>query len=697
MTRPRSTRARHAACSLLALALGWSGALAQPADPFAPRTPPGQPSGPFPPASGTPSTEPTPTPAGPDPNAAPPTEQTTTIEDLVPQLRCGYKAEFLRQQQKAIPVVVIVPEAGSYLRALSAWKPLVRFPILIDDGTTESRENIARFVRAFKPERVVRWAATDAPALDTEAQVRGAAEDALRAVWNYGGADVPLIGDAVRAVAQAEAPGVVVANPDDPAWTAGLALAVGRGQPIVWIDARQNVDDALSREEGDALCSTIEQSLTALGMSWNTLGDAVDTIALCMNTPVRTTTATAGEWIATTDRIGHTSDGSLDRARWAWTSQIHGSNAQATYRAMCALFLTLPSGWFFDSYPDGQPWASFALRFARDYLGGEGGLKITLTERPANGIVAWSAATTAPVDAAFLMVNTKGMRQYFELQDGTGWCGDVPFLNQPSALYFIHSWSAFQPGDRNTLAGRWFERGVFAYCGSVQEPYLSAFVPPVAIAARLGSLAPWAVACRGDEAPAWRVATFGDPLLTIARPQDRSTEALPLEGAAGLDDAMREALRAGDFTAVTNLLVMLGRDADAARLVSRLRVQEPSRVTPALAAAALAPLFRCGQHADLQALYGLLDDAGARDPENLDLLWLSCRASLPARGSVMGLLRTRIRPEQEAADMTQLALMAAASGQREPAISMLTEYRRSRSDVSEIRMIDFTMQRIRGK
>ncbi len=674
MSPPSFGRLVLTACTLLA-----TPGLAQPADPFAPTPDPFAPAAP-------------PAPGQPDPAQPQPFE----LDQIVPHLRVGYRAEALRQKQTVIPVVVIVPDTGSYVRALAAWEPLRRFPVLIDDGTPGARDDIARFVRGFAPEHVVRWSAPVLPPVDTPAQVRAIAEDTLRDVWNYGTESTPLLHDAVRGFAQVEAPGVVIANPTDPAWTAALALGVGRGQPILWIEARQGVDDALTKEEGDALALSIEQSLDATGLSWNALGDMIDTLALCLNTPARTAAATPGDWVATTDRLGRTPTSPTDNSRWAWASQVHGTSSQAAYRAMSALFLPMPAAWLFDSYPGGQPWASYSLQFAAQTFSEQGGLAVVLATLPNNGVGAWRGSAADSLDAPLVMVNTKGMRDYFELIDGTNWCGDIPFLNQPSAVYFIHSWSAFQPADRNTLAGRWFERGAYAYCGSVQEPYLSAFVRPGDAAIRLLALAPWSVACRMDGTPPWRLAIFGDPLLTVCKAQGRVADALPLAGAQDVADLMRAALREGDLATTIHLLALLGRDADAARLVATLRIEAPDRLTPAVAVAALGPLFRARRHADFQAIYPRLDELQAADPVNVDMLWLSCRASLPANATAMALLRTRIRPEQQTPDTIELAVMATVSGQRERALSMLTEWRRTRTEASEQRLIDQAVAFIRG-
>jgi len=59
--------------------------------------------------------------------------------------------------------VVIVDSAEAAAEALRGWKGLRRFPVLIDDGTLLAAENIARFVRAFEPAKIVRWSPETEP------------------------------------------------------------------------------------------------------------------------------------------------------------------------------------------------------------------------------------------------------------------------------------------------------------------------------------------------------------------------------------------------------------------------------------------------------------------------------------------------------------------------------------------------------
>ena len=81
---------------------------------------------------------------------------------------------------------------------------------------------------------------------------------------------------------------------------------------------------------------------------------------------------------------------------------------------------------------------------------------------------------------------------------------------------------------------------------------------------------------------------------------------------------------------------------------------------------------------------------------NRDLIWLSCRSDLPNDGSIMALLRPHVRPEQQTSDIADLALMAFSCGQRDAAITLLTEYRRTITDQAQLKHIDAAMRMVRG-
>ena len=54
----------------------------------------------------------------------------------------------------------------------------------------------------------------------------------------------------------------------------------------------------------------------------------------------------------------------------------------------------------------------------------------------------------------------------------------------------IHSFSAADPTDPRTIAGRWLANGAFVYFGAMNEPFLQAFRPPRLVAALIAEGVP---------------------------------------------------------------------------------------------------------------------------------------------------------------------------------------------------------------
>jgi hypothetical protein len=96
----------------------------------------------------------------------------------------------------------------------------------------------------------------------------------------------------------------------------------------------------------------------------------------------------------------------------------------------------------------------------------------------------------------------------------------------------IHSFSAADPTDPATIAGRWLENGAFVYFGSMNEPYLQAFRPPKLVAELVAAELPLSASLRqGEHEPygqPWRLVYLGDPLyrLDFSRSRD-SLDRLP--------------------------------------------------------------------------------------------------------------------------------------------------------------------------
>lgn len=674
---------RHLATALLLLA---PPSIAQPPGPTgAPPQPPTTPPQPTTPA-------PQPAPGG---EPAPTGQRSFKLEDLPPNLRLGVRAEALRRGWAAIPTLVIVPDLASYIEAIGQWTTEGRFPVLIDDGTQAAREDIARFARAWQPKTTVRWSAPGAAWPEDPEARKAAVERILFRVWAVKfphESEPPQLTSQEQLIARWRTgslppPGIVITDPNDGALAAAVALAVGRGQPIAWTTTRRTLNEALPLDDFHQLVDDVEAAAERTGLPWRDIGDTIDAITLCLNGPIKVQLDGAGTVSALTDLLGRLPATELidpppktprERGkRWAWSGQIFGTPAQSSYRAMCALFLSPQRAWLFDGYPDTKPWSDFDATTAANNLR-QAGLDIMLDDTPRTSDRSWRLRAYAGVDAGLIMVNTKGAADEFNLEPGHCRPSDVPFLNVPAIVYFVHSFSAAVIGERTTVGGRWLERGAYAYFGSTQEPTLAAFLPTPAVAGRLALSIPWAAAVRFDnDPPAWKVATIGDPLITLGPRAPESTQPFPLQGAQDLQDLLADAIKAKDFAAAIDTLTLLGRDKDAARLAAALLADDPRAFTPKVAAAAILPLARAHDTQTLVKAYAHLTADLAADGARRDALWHACAPSLSGTPSeaVLEALRANLRPDQIGRDAAELARPVAHRYGIDVAAAMLVDAR----------------------
>jgi hypothetical protein len=640
-----------------------------------------------------------PTPAGEPAGASKPARPAQTPP---PQLLLGARSEAVRQHLAVIPTVVIVPDARSYTAAVGAWSTALdnpggpaqttpvggRFPVFIDDESWQAREDIARFVRAFQPRSVVRWSApADAPARwgDDNAAKKRAVELAAASAWGASPVSPGDNGAAPLVIARWKAlgfvpPGLVVASPDDPAWTGALALAAGRGEIIAWVTpkAPRDPSGSMSLAEADAITDALLEACRNTGYAWDKLGDDLDAVTLCLNLPatVRLDNTDPRRFLATTDVIGRHPTG--DRgARWAWAGQVFGSEARAAYAAMCALFLMPRSAWLFDAYENSPPWSHYDAGRAAQELA-KVGFNALVNDGGAQGRDDWRmvAAGFAPkqtdrrrepaggVDAGLVFVNSSGGPEDFDLRPGKGKPGDIPVLRVPAMVHFVHSFSAAHPGARETVAGRWLERGAYAYAGAVHEPYLTAFVPTPLLAQRLIARFPWGAAVRLDGGPVWKIAVFGDPLMTLGPPAPRTDDRpLPLAGAVDIEATLADDLKQRRLAEALRTLSLLGRDADAARLLNAIAADQPDALTPDVAMAGALCLYRAPGAEDGALRLGLLvrllstvTDRMNGAPELRDVAW---HAAFPMRRTLdpqtISLLKACVRQDQFGPDVTELA------------------------------------------
>lgn len=617
------------------------------------------------------------------PAAPTPAEQEAQLRQMPWFTRLGYRSLGVETKLPVVDCVVLVPDEGAYLAEIARWSPKARWPVLFEDEAFAPR-----FIRAFRPARVFRRPAGTPPA-DAAALAAAAAEAVTRA-W---GGD-PAAGQGPEAAMRAIGlvpPGIVAASASDPSWTAAVALAAGRGQPLAWIDAPagSSANDILDAKAFRELDAAVRAAFASTGLPFDRLGDDLETLTLCRRSALRVSLPDPPGGrnpqippdqgpLSLTDALCRNPDGS----RYAFAAQVHGDRVRAASMAMCALFLRRTDTWMFDGYArrGGPAFAAYSFEKVTPALT-ELGFAARSWEGSNGTMASWRSLLPSGIGPDVLLMNSSGNCDFFEAEPGSSAPStDIPVLRRPMALSMIHSFSLQAADSAWSVGGRWLDHGVYAYAGSVHEPFVTAFIPPANLAQRLSALAPFLVASRhweGDPLPqVWRVATLGDPLMTVPSPkvfamvparvappddagQDvRASARAALERVKAAEGAeLREAL-----AVAMRDLVLSGDDAVAAQL---WKIARSKGAGEAVAASALGPLFRAGTRSDFMDAWSLAKDPTAEQRDMLWHLWALDLGSLRDVATVDALKAALRGPRLDMDAKALLPAVRLTSGRRE--------------------------------
>ena len=559
-----------------------------------------------------PNPAPTPAPANPPLAALPPA--------VIAAMNLGLRTLAAAEQLDISDELVIVPDAATALAVISAAGPNQFTPVLIDNGTLNCRENIARFVRAFTPASI-RFVPAGKPLADaTDLQTRLAN---LTKAAGEPGKVVPT--------------GAVVVDVRDESSIAGAALARARKQVLISFSAPAQYDQ-LTPAAAVAISNEITVALDEKKLNWNILGDTIDAVTIVAKLPVKVKfdqpgdipagtgpfVCKPGESLALTDLIGRQLRGTTFVGdRWAWTGQIStGVPADALYRVMCSVCLRADSLFGFDGYDNSNPWNTFSITEAAARLRPAlkpGLASVQVRSKPDGSAESWVSATGRGLSAGLMLMNTSGNANFFDLLPGRAFAADMPVLSHPAMAHVIHSWSAQSPENWWTIAGRFFSHGGYAYAGSVHEPFLQSFVPQPVFAARLKVNWPFAAAARVDGLTPWRIAVLGDALMLPLSPKPNRIIAVPPGGeGAGktLEQRAKAAAESKSISEIVALFVLRGQD-DRAASVAMLALKGDANAGGSAAKARLDAVtlgqaamaaFRSGKLAELAELASAYSD-----------------------------------------------------------------------------------------
>ena len=128
--------------------------------------------------------------------------------------------------------------------------------------------------------------------------------------------------------------------------------------------------------------------------------------------------------------------------------------------------------------------------------------------------------TVDPVNAfGLVMINSSGGPDRFQIDGGVGRPSDIPG-GAPAAVAMIHSFSAADPTDPQTIAGRWLAQGAFNYFGRDSRA-VPACVPWIPWPGRRADRrrGPPGRRIFGKASPrllgSWRLCYLGDPLYRL--------------------------------------------------------------------------------------------------------------------------------------------------------------------------------------
>ncbi|MBW4495604.1 MAG: hypothetical protein KME26_21475 [Oscillatoria princeps RMCB-10] len=424
-------------------------------------------------------------------------------------VQAGLRTATIRDKIPTVDRVVVVPDGATFLAAIGQWSLESRWPVLIEDETYTPM-----FIERFKPAEVIRMPAVKEPLPDGDT-LRQSMRRAAAAAW--GATDVKSLKKTWHLLGW-EPPGVVIAWEKDPVWPAAVALAADRGQPLEFLGGNFGLpNDTLNTERWERLKESVERAVKETGYSYGNLGDSIDTVTIVRRLPVKyQSPKKASEQLAVTDGLARHGDGK----RWAAVGWIYGSQARAVYQAMCAIFLDPKTAMLYSCYIKQGSWKEYEMNEAAAQLR-EMGLDVTVLELPEANLQKWRSLAGSKWEYDLIFVNSSGDKSFFNVGEGQAVVADIPKLKFPAAIHFIHSWSATEPEDPNTVGGRWLENGAYVYVGSVNEPYLSAFIPPKLMVKRLLRSSPFLISARQLESQPWKITTVGDPLMIVSKPRQR--------------------------------------------------------------------------------------------------------------------------------------------------------------------------------
>ena len=583
--------------------------------------------------------------------------------------KLGIRSAFFARRWPAVDTVVLVPDLATWLDEIMKWNMKDgRWPVLIEDDYYSRL-----FVRRFAPKTIIRRPSIGTSLPEDPKELESLVRTQRVAAW--AGEEAVSAGKTMNDLFREQSwppPGIVATSFSDPAWPAAVTLAIARGQLLRTFDS--NFGEPFGTMDGtnlSALRSKIEKMFADSGWTWGKLGDQLQTLTLCRAFPTRAkvylppnarvnlpgaSMSSVDPPIAITDLICR----DAEFQRYGICGWLFGDEVRSIYMAMCSVFIDRDSVSLFSAYETRSNIAAYRIAPAGQQLRSAGYEVISQTVERNATLEGWRRLVMGGFKSDVLFMNTSGRNSQLEFaMETNGKTSDVPTLHQPLALHMIHSYSLQNPANPRTIGGRWLERGVYAYVGSCEEPFLAAFRTPLEVVEWIANYAPFLVASRqyqGEMSKPWRVVTIGDPLMLIERPQANPIQRVDqgrtlAEGESDLrQDVLQHLRSSGSANADTYRdLILLNQDDLAFSLWERDMNESGS----AEAESILPLLFERKQFSKFVQAYRKIDRPSE---ESKEMLWTVYQPRISDINSVIDLelLEGALREGIMASDLMRL-------------------------------------------
>ena len=472
-------------------------------------------------------------------------------------LKSHLSGAFMKRQafwhdRTVVDMVVLVDNEADLVRAIEQWDDQRFWPVLIDDGWLSTL-----FIEAFAPRQVVRWASPQrepANGPDVAALVTASTQRHHESMVRRRATDAP--------------PGLVVMDPEGPNRCGGLALAMGRGQPVMVLRGVARLTDRVTDVQVRAINTPILEAMARLHL--------MDTEQWCGLTlagvyPYQYEPQQyidARQQGRSKQSMVLSVDDSLarlpDTTRVAVVGRLFGPPAQSVYQAMASLFLQPRSALMLDGYSHkyDQGWARYAYGAAAMALRSR--YEVLLLAKDATPVAEFSQHSQPVLAHDMVWINSSGGPKRFAIMgEQRGTTLDIP-IGRPAAFYVVHSFSASRPWDVDTLAGRAVAGGAYWYYGSSEEPTLTGFARPNGVVHKALAGTPLAFGARHlsihPRSRPWKLVLLGDPLFTLRRTPAPRVEAIALPNATPVTRASLAVMissGAGDMRAILRDLVVV--------------------------------------------------------------------------------------------------------------------------------------------